>query len=121
MQYSILKYTPPLATDQTVDIAVLLYWQETRRRQFCPISGWQRVAHVANDLDISSLRDIIDDIAAAVGAERPDQDFDISRFCAQYCGELFFSEIITLSGPQSAGTSMTVSAPHPLSNAKHYN
>ena len=108
LKYAIMRYSPSLVSGESINIAGLFFFPETKYREVYTVSNWQRVASFDESLDISALKDILSDMEEEVGTELTNPGFDIVKFCAQYCSELYFDTTITLTGVENKNLSKQI-------------
>lgn len=97
LQYSIFRYAPSLVSGETINLAAVFYYDETKYREFFSITKWKRVSNFDDTLNISLLKALMVDMRNEIGTQIDTPNFQLEMFCSQYNSEFYFDQCQTLN------------------------
>lgn len=96
--YSILKYSPSIVAGESINLGVLFCDQEENIREFRSTKRISRVQEFDDELDIESLKILLDSIRddVSVSVENMLDKFNIFEFIRYYTNEFYFTQPIEI-------------------------
>lgn len=95
--YSILRYEPSIVSGEKINLGAIFHYISTDYREFFSISKWARVSAFDDTLNISLMKDLMQDIRLEMGTALDNPQFEIEKFCSRYNSELYFDTCTLLT------------------------
>ena len=75
--YSILRYEPSIVSGEKINLGAIFHYISTDYREFFSISKWARVSAFDDTLNISLMKDLMQDIRLEMGTALDNPQFEI--------------------------------------------